>query len=65
MHSNNSSIYVKNIQVNLLYTNRFFLLVWYNKLGVVHCTYLEVSGYIFKIILYSFAGRSFLPIQTV
>ena len=30
------------------YTNRFFLLVWYNKLGIVHCTYLGMSGYNFK-----------------
>ena len=36
------------IQVNPLYTNAFFLLVWYNKLGIVHCTYLGESGYIFK-----------------
>ena len=31
--------------INPLYTNHgFFLLVWYNKLGIVHCTYLGVSG---------------------
>ena len=29
---------------NPLYTNGFFLLVWYNKLGIAHCTYLGVSG---------------------
>ena len=32
--------------INPLYTNGLFLLVWYNNLGIVHCTYLEVSGYI-------------------
>ena len=38
---------------NPLYTNGFFLLVWYNKLGIIHCTYLGVSGYNFqKIIVY-------------
>ena len=39
--------------INPLYTNDFFLLVWYNKLGLVHCTYLGVSGYNFQKILYS------------
>ena len=29
---------------NHLYTNGFFRLVWYNKFGIVHCTYLGVSG---------------------
>ena len=33
---------------NPLYTNGFFLLV-YNKLGIVHCTYLGVLGYNFPI----------------
>ena len=28
-----------------LYTYGLFLLVWYNKIRIVHCTYLEVSGY--------------------
>ena len=32
------------VNVNPLYANRFFLLVLYNKLGIVHCTYLGVSG---------------------
>ena len=31
--------------INPLYTNGFFLLVSYNQLGIVHCTYLGVSGY--------------------
>ena len=31
-----------------LYTNEFFHLVRYNKLGIVHCMYLGVSGYSFK-----------------
>ena len=31
---------------NPLYTDGFFLLVWYNKPGIVYCTYLGVSGYI-------------------
>ena len=34
--------------VNPLYTNGFFLLVCYNKLGIVHCTYLGVSGQDFQ-----------------
>ena len=33
--------------LNPLYTNGFFFLVWYNKLGIVHCTYLRLSGYNF------------------
>ena len=33
--------------LNPLYTNGFFLLVSYNKLGMVLCTYLGVSGYFF------------------
>ena len=32
---------------NPLYTNDIFHLVWYNKLGIVHCTYLGVSDYYF------------------
>ena len=55
----------KQISNNPLYTNGFILLVWYNKLGIVHCTYLGVSGYNFQKILYSFVWRSFLPFQTV
>ena len=34
--------------VNPLYTNGFFLLIGYNKLGIVHCTYQVVSGYKFS-----------------
>ena len=39
---------------NPLYTtNRLFLLVRYNKLGIVHCTFLWVSGYnLKKIVLF-------------
>ena len=33
-------------RVNPLYINGFFLIVLYNKLGMVHCIYLELSGYI-------------------
>ena len=42
-----------------LYTNEFFLLVCYNKLGIVHCAYLGVSGYNFQKILYSFCLKIF------
>ena len=46
-----------------MYTNGVFLLVSYNKLGIVHCTYLGVSGYNFKKnILYHFVERSFLDL---
>ena len=31
-----------------LYTNGFFLLIIYNKFGIVNCTYLGVSGYNLK-----------------
>ena len=34
-------------QVNPLYTDEFFLLVGYNKVGIVHYTYLGMSGYNF------------------
>ena len=40
--------------INPLYTNGFFLLVLNYKIGIVHCTYLGVSGYNFRKILYSF-----------
>ena len=36
------------ITLNPLYTYGFFLLVWYNKLGIANCTYLGVSGYNLK-----------------
>ena len=42
----NEHFYVSS-HINPLYSNEFFLLVLYNKLGITHCTYLEVSGYIF------------------
>ena len=38
----------KKFYVNPLYTNGFFLLVCYNKLWIVHCTYLGMSGYNLK-----------------
>ena len=34
--------------LNPLYTNGFFFLVWYNKLGIVHCTYHGCQVIIFK-----------------
>ena len=34
--------------INLLYTYGLFLLVCYNKLGIVHCTYIGVCGYNFQ-----------------
>ena len=39
-----------NVKVilNPLYTNGFFLLVQYDKLGIVHCTHLGVSDYNFQ-----------------
>ena len=48
-----------------MYANRFLLLVWYNKLGIVQCTYLRVSGYIFWKILYSFVWRVFIFTNSV
>ena len=39
--------------INPLYTNGFFLLVWFHKLGTVHCACLGASGYNFKKILFS------------
>ena len=41
------STFFVSSHINPLYSNEFFLLVLYNKLGIAHCTYLEVSGYIF------------------
>ena len=50
--------------LNPLYTNHgFFLLIGYNKLGIVHCIYLGVSGYKFQ--QYYIVWRSILPLQTV
>ena len=34
--------------LNHLYTIGLFLLEWYNKLGIVHCTYLWMSGHNFQ-----------------
>ena len=48
---------------NHLHTNGFFFLFWYNKLGIIHCTYLGVSGYNIQKILNYFVWRSFLPLQ--
>ena len=42
----------ENVNINPLYTNEFFLLVSYYKLGIVHCTFLGMSGYNFRKILY-------------
>ena len=42
----------KECDVNLLYTKGFFLLVLYNKHGIVHCIYLGVSGYYLKNIVF-------------
>ena len=50
MHASDGNVYP-------LYTNGLFLLVWCNKLRIVHCTYLGVSGYFVKI-LYYFVWRS-------
>ena len=41
-----ASVNVTN--VNPLYTNGFFLKIWHNKHGMVHSTYLWVSGYNFQ-----------------
>ena len=45
--------------INPLYTNGVFLLVWYNTPGLVHCTYLGVSGYNFQKNILYFVWRSF------
>ena len=37
----------KGYNISPLYTNGSILLVLFNKLGMVHCTYLGVSGYNF------------------
>ena len=37
--------HLSQLVLNHLYSNGFFLLIWYNKLGIIHCTYLGVSGY--------------------
>ena len=42
-----------------LYTEGFFLLVWYNKLRIVHCRYRMVSGYNFEKRLYFLSGDLF------
>ena len=44
----------KSSTLKSLCTNGFFLLVRYNKLGIVHCTYRRVIGYNFQIKLYFF-----------
>ena len=43
-----------HVTLTPLYTNGFFLLVWYNKIGIVHFTYLGVSGYNLIFFLYIF-----------
>ena len=42
-----------------LYSDGFFSLIWYNKFGIVYCTYLGVLGYNFQNILFCFVWRSF------
>ena len=37
-----------NVDINPLYTNSLFLLVYFNRLWTVQCTYLGVSGYNFS-----------------
>ena len=44
-----------------LYTNGFFLLFLYNKLGMVYCIYGGVTGYNFKIKFYFFRCRLACP----
>ena len=47
--------------INHLYTNGFDRLVWYNKLGMVHCTFLVESGYNFmKISFYQTLMKCFI-----
>ena len=50
---------------NPLYTNELFLLVWYNLFGIVHCTYLGVSGYHFQNILYFLSKDLFFYLDSV
>ena len=40
------------IKLKPLYPNGFFLLVRYNKLGIVHCSYLGVLGYNYKNVIF-------------
>ena len=47
-----------------LYINGFFLLLWYDKYGIVHYTYWGVSGCNLKKNVF-FVWRSLLPLQTV
>ena len=50
--------------VNSLYTNGFFLLNRYKKIGIVYCTYyLGVSGYNFQEILYFLSEDLFFCIN--
>ena len=51
--------------INPLYTNGLIFMVCYNRLGIVHCTYLGVSGYNFNTFFVFIVWRSFLPWQTV
>ena len=41
----------EKVLVNPFYTYVLFPLVWYSKLGIVHCTYLGVLGYNFHFCL--------------
>ena len=47
---------------NPLYTNGFFLLVLYNKLCMIHCIYLGVSGYILFLNICIFCLNIFLTL---
>ena len=49
-------------RVNPLYTNGFSLLVCYNKLRIVHYTYIVVSGYIFRKPMYFFCLKIFFTL---
>ena len=40
-------------------------LAWYNKLGIDHCTYLEVSGYNFQNLLYPLSENLFTFTKSV
>ena len=56
-----SSVDIVNTDLhdNPLYANGLFLLIWDNKLGIVHCTYEGFQVMILKKILYFSVWRSF------
>ena len=47
------------LSINPLYSDGLFHLIWYNKLGMVHCIYWGVTGYNFQIKLSFILLRSF------